>query len=204
MSPLFYASYVAMWALLLIVSVLVLLVYRHFGLMAMGTLDGVQRDGLPVGEVAPTVVGATGDGREAEWPIVRGRTHLLLFASSGCAPCERVLPALSELSALNKDLRVATILSGPPQVARQLEERIRPSFTCLAQDTTNVFNSYRVRVTPFAFLIGEDGRIRAKGLCSDPGKIVHLFESAEMTAPVVPLARIHDSRNEQHYAAEEA
>jgi len=45
MSPVFYVSYGALWLLVLVLGVLVLLLYRHFGMMAMGTLEGVQRDG---------------------------------------------------------------------------------------------------------------------------------------------------------------
>ena len=52
MSTLFYVSYVALWLLLLTIGVLVLLLYRHFGVMSLGTLEGVQRDGLPIGSVA--------------------------------------------------------------------------------------------------------------------------------------------------------
>ena len=44
MTSIFYVSYIAMWMLLLIEGFLLLLVYRHFGLAALGTIEGVQRD----------------------------------------------------------------------------------------------------------------------------------------------------------------
>ena len=59
MSMGFYASYGALWVLLIVTAVLVLLLYRHFGPVAMGTVEGIQRDGLPLGDVAPPIVGSS-------------------------------------------------------------------------------------------------------------------------------------------------
>ncbi|PZW20539.1 hypothetical protein EI42_05912 [Thermosporothrix hazakensis] len=38
----FYALYFLLWLLVLFLSVLLLLVYRHFGFLALGTVEGVQ------------------------------------------------------------------------------------------------------------------------------------------------------------------
>ena len=67
MSTLFYVSYAALWLLLLTIGVLVLLLYRHFGVMSLGTLEGVQRDGLPIGSVAPPISGVTAAGQDTSW-----------------------------------------------------------------------------------------------------------------------------------------
>ncbi len=59
MHGLFYGSYIVLWILLIVLTVLVLLLYRHFGMMSLGTLEGIQRDGLPLGESASELVGVT-------------------------------------------------------------------------------------------------------------------------------------------------
>jgi hypothetical protein len=69
----FYASYAAVWLLVLVLGMLVLLLYRHFGLMSMGTVEGIQRDGLAVGEVAPPIIGSAPDGSEASRSRVEAR-----------------------------------------------------------------------------------------------------------------------------------
>jgi hypothetical protein len=50
----------------------------------------------------------------------------------------------------------------------------------LAEDGSGAFSRYRVRVTPFGFVIGGDGRILAKGLCGDRARLRGLLEAADM------------------------
>src|SRR5687768_13170676 len=107
MPTLFYVSYVALWLLLLVLGVLVFLLYRHFGLAALGTLEGVQRDGLPVGEVAPAVHGVTVEGAAVAWAPEPGRSGLLVFAAPDCAPCAAVLPAVDRVAASRNGRRLA-------------------------------------------------------------------------------------------------
>ncbi len=186
MSTLFYVSYLALWLLLLGTGVLVLLLYRHFGVVALGTLEGVQRDGLPVGEVAPAVDGMTAAGVTTTWAPQPGQLSLLLFVAPDCAPCATVLPAASRLAgaADNRRLAVTAVVPGPPEGAAALAERFRLPFLCLAEAGRGVFDRYRVRVTPFAFVIGEDGRILAKGLCSDAGRLRDLLLAGGIEATV--------------------
>src|SRR5688572_13401817 len=160
MSTLFYVSYAALWLLLLTIGVLVLLLYRHFGMMSLGTLDGVQRDGLPIGTVAPGISGVTAAGQETASRPLRGQPQLLLFAAPDCEPCGTVLPHVEQLArAVNGDLGIAAVVPGPQGEVVRFAERYRPTFSCLAEDGSGAFTRYKVRVTPFAFVIGSDGRV---------------------------------------------
>jgi methylamine dehydrogenase accessory protein MauD len=181
MSTLFYVSYVALWLLLLTVGVLVLLLYRHFGMMSLGTLEGVQRDGLPIGEVAPPVSGVTAAGEESGWEPRRGQPQLLLFAAPDCEPCATVLPHVERLArAVDGGLGIAAVVPGPRSEVARFVERHQPSFPALAEDGSGAFARYRVRVTPFGFVVGEDGRVLAKGLCSNQARLRGLLEAADM------------------------
>jgi len=172
-STLFYVSYVALWLLLLGIGVLLLLLYRHFGVMSLGTLEGVQRDGLPVGAVAPPLGGVTAGGEEAGWEPRRGAVDLLLFVSPDCGPCETLLPVVNRLATdpAAAGLGVTAIVPGPRETVARLDDRYRPTYRSLAEDGSGAFARYRVRVTPFAFVVGGDGRVLAKGLCSDPERL---------------------------------
>ena len=172
MSGLFYVSYAALWVLLLVLGVFVLLLYRHFGMMALGTAEGVQRDGLPIGAVAPDVRGITAEGAPTTW-TPGGQPALLLFATPGCTPCATVLPAVNRLAmALNgRGVAVAAVVPGRREDAAKLVETFDLRFPCLAEDGSGVTDRYRVRVSPFAFVIGQDGRVLAKGLCSDAERL---------------------------------
>ena len=41
----------------------------------------------------------------------------------------------------------------------------------LAHDGNALTSLYRVRVTPFAFMVGDDGRIQSKGLCDSLSRL---------------------------------
>ena len=181
MSTLFYVSYVALWVLLLTIGVLVLLLYRHFGVMSLGTLEGVQRDGLPIGAVAPQISGVTAAGQDTSWQPKHGQPQLLLFAAPDCEPCATVLPHVERLAqAVNGNLGIAAVVPGPRDEVARFVERYRPSFPCLAEDGSGAFTRYRVRVTPFGFVIGADGRVLAKGLCGDQVRLRRLLEAADL------------------------
>jgi thiol-disulfide isomerase/thioredoxin len=181
MSTLFYVSYAALWLLLLTIGVLVLLLYRHFGVMSLGTLEGVQRDGLPIGSVAPPISGVTAAGQDTSWGPKRGQPQLLLFAAPDCEPCATVLPHVERLArAMNGGIGVAAVVPGPKDEVARFVERYHPSFPCLAEDGSGAFTRYRVRVTPFGFVVGSDGRVLAKGLCGDQVRLRGLLEAADL------------------------
>lgn len=186
MTGLFYLSYVAMWMLIIIEGVLLLLVYKHFGMVAMGKLEGVQRDGLPVGERAPSITGVTAQGEELTWIPQTGLAHLVAFVSPDCEPCTRVLPYINQLKAVKADLEVTLVVSGQSRRATRLSERfhVAPDFVCLAEGDRHIFDLYRVRVTPFAFAIGGDGHIAAKGLCDSPVRLQELLTAVGVKGAV--------------------
>jgi thiol-disulfide isomerase/thioredoxin len=191
MSILFYVSYVALWLLLLTMGVLVLLLYRHFGVMSLGTLEGVQRDGLPIGSVAPPISGVTAAGQATRWEPERGQPQLLLFAAPDCEPCATVLPHVERLArTVNGGLGIAAVMPGPRDEVVRFVERYHPSFPCLAEDGSGAFTRYRVRVTPFGFVVGADGRVLAKGLCGDQIRLRGLLEAADLgdVARALPAA----------------
>lgn len=178
MSGFLLVSYVALWILMLAMAVLLLLLYRHFGMMSMGTLEGVQRDGLPVGAVAPAISGITADGVDTGWKPTSDRPQVLLFAAPDCEPCANVMPHVNQLAQSGANIGVAAIVPGPKAEAIAMRERYHSPFLTLAEDGSGAFGRYRVRVTPFGFVIGPDGRVMAKGLCGDAGRLRHLLHAA--------------------------
>ena len=187
MSTLFYVSYVSLWVLCLVQAVLLFLVYRHFGIIALGTADGVNRDGLAVGKLAPIISGVTARGKTAEWSAQPGRAYLLLFAAPGCKPCSEVLPTVKQEGVAAKGFDTVIIVPGQRDAVAQLVEQFQLPFVCLAEDGSGAADRYQVRVTPFAFVVGKDGRILAKGLCSDAHKLRHLLSLGGLTDTVIPV-----------------
>lgn len=182
MPGIFYISYIAMWVLLLTEGLLLLLVYRHFGLATLGTIEGVQHDGLKIGERAFPIEGVTTQGEHIQWSPELSHSYLLAFVSPNCGPCERILPFIT---ALNSNVEVILVVAGSRMLANKLKMRFRLSslMICLAEEEEHVYRDYRVRVTPFAFMIGGDGRIRAKGLCDTAEKLQFLLSTNGHNVP---------------------
>jgi thiol-disulfide isomerase/thioredoxin len=178
MSGILLVSYIALWILVVVMAVLLILLYRHFGMISLGTLEGVQRDGLPVGSVAPAISGVTAAGKDAGWDPKGGRNKVLLFAAPDCEPCANVMPYVNRLARSGVDLDVAAVVPGPKVEAVRMQDRYDSPFLTIAEDGSGAFNRFRVRVTPFGFVIGPDGRVLAKGLCGDPARLRHLLNAA--------------------------
>ncbi len=180
MSGLLLVSYVALWVLVAVMAVLLLLLYRHFGMMSLGTLEGVQRDGLPLGTQAPAIGGITADGTDRGWEPKTGRPQLLLFAAPDCEPCATVMPIVNKLAAspAGAGLDFSAVVPGPRSEVVRMTNLYHPPYLCLAEDGSGAFNRFRVRVTPFGFIIGTDGRVLAKGLCGDANRLRDLLNAA--------------------------
>jgi thiol-disulfide isomerase/thioredoxin len=187
MSGLFLASYVALWVLVVVMAVLLLLMYRHFGMMSLGTLEGVQRDGLPVGSAAPAISGITADGSEAGWQPKLGTPQVLLFMAPDCEPCATIMPHVARLARPGSGVDVTMVTPGPRDEAARMVKKYQPPFPTMAEDGSGAFTLFRVRVTPFGFVIGVDGRVLAKGLLSDPARLRGLLHAAGLKEAAVSL-----------------
>lgn len=180
MSSGFYASYIALWILFSVIALLVVLLYRHFGLIAMGTIEGVQRDGLAVGSQVPAIRGTLSDATDISWEQGENAAFLI-FAAPTCEPCAAVLPLIRNLAvspSVRERVEFIAVVEGMHQSVESLKEKFDLPFSCLAEAAYGAFSDYRVRVTPFAFVIGEDGRVRSKGLCNNSARLKALFETA--------------------------
>lgn len=195
MPTFFYVSYALLWAVVSLLFGLVLLLYRHVGLQAMGTGAAFQRDGLAIGEKAKTFSGVTPDGTDVVWTPTAGRMTLLLFASLHCEPCRGVLPYAEHLAAVTEgadDFEVVTVTAGPGQEAGELLAHI-PASIVLAEDGSGASMDWKVRATPFAFLIGTDGVVHTKGLCNSLETMLALLKgggAAEFAALLERGSRI--------------
>ena len=193
MSGVFYFSYVVLWGLVVIEGALLLLVFRHFGLTALSSAEGISRDGLPIGETVHKFTSMTASGERIEWAPNIGRSQVMAFVSADCGPCANVLPSLNRLAELSTDLDVTYVVPGSLANAARMMSKFHPpaSVTCIAEEASEVYARYRVRVTPYIVVAGIDGRILSKGLCDSPAKLRQYLELSGIDVPnvveLVPL-----------------
>lgn len=177
MSHFFYFSYIILWLLAIIEGILLLLVYRHFGLIELGSAASTTRDGLHVGTLVLPVTGTTQQGEIVNWLPKTGQSYLLAFISATCAPCLAILPSLYQLAKTRTDIEIVLIVSGQQEAAQQLATQTSTpeNVRLFSEMGGSVYQNYQVRVTPFAFVVGPDRRVRSKGLCDSSAKLMQLL-----------------------------
>ncbi|MEO6456845.1 MAG: peroxiredoxin family protein [Chloroflexia bacterium] len=160
-------SYIVLWAAVLALGVLVLLLYRQLGIMYLGTAEGVSRDGIDRGATAPDFALTDQHGAAQRLSAYRGRPVMLLFGSPHCSPCRILLPQLHDWAKAHQDVAVLWLNAASPEESLKFVSDTGATLPMLPfAPEENLMDSYRVRVTPFMFLLDEKGVVRAKGLAN--------------------------------------
>ena len=170
MEGIWLISYIVLWLFVLTLGVLVLLLYRQLGIMYLGTAEGVSRDGLEKGTRAPDFNLTDQYDHPQRLSSYKGQPVLLLFGSPHCSPCRILLPQLHEWARQHRDVNVVWLNSASPEESRRFVAETGATLPVApyAPDD-NLLDKYKVRVTPFLFMVDENGVIRAKGLVNSKG-----------------------------------
>jgi len=184
MNVLFWVSYGVMWIVLAATVVLVILLYRQFGLMIMPGGRRISYGGLDVGMRAPVLTLRTDDNNEIayDWtgdvrsgaPQMQGT--LALFAMPGCPLCES-LSHNAELAALPS--RYPNIRFMWIEAARPRDHHLSPGWTIGVSPHGNAHQAMDVPGTPFAYIVSPDSRIVAKSLVNEPADMAMMISDVD-------------------------
>jgi methylamine dehydrogenase accessory protein MauD len=168
MSGVWLASYVVLWAVVLFQGLVIFILLRQLGLMYLGTARGVAHDGLALGESAPDFTLRGLKGQTISLADFRGLPLVLVFGSPNCVPCRALVPDLNSFAReRSRDLHVLFLSRGGLEDARRFAGESGLQVSTAIHPDDELANTYKVRVTPFAFLISSEGTIRAKGLANN-------------------------------------
>lgn len=200
MSEIWIASYAVLWILVVVLALMILLVYRQLGEMYLGTREGRARDGLGLGARAPRFTLTNQDGKSVSFP--RGILSLVVFGSPSCGPCAKLMPELVNFrQEVGGRVDVAFVSSGDAEANRKFARENAVSFDVLTEPRMTLFDAYKVRATPFAFYLDENGLVRAKGIVNQLTQLRALVvrgggipEDNEISSPAtaVPLEGVRE------------
>lgn len=160
-------SYIVLWLFVLTLSVLVVLLYRQLGIMYLGSAEGVSRDGLDKGATAPDFNLTDQYGNAQRLSAYRGQPVLLLFGSPHCSPCRTLMPQLHEWSRAHQDVGVVWLNAASEEESLKMVSELGATIPVAPYTPeSKLMDRYKVRVTPFMFLLDESGVVRAKGLAN--------------------------------------
>lgn len=181
----YLTAFVALWVLALVEGFLIFLILRQLGLQALETAGAVTRDGLNVGTQAPELSGVlyVGDPERTTGRVSSdfGKA-LVLFTSPDCRPCAAIMPGVNAVLANSEQVRVVVIIPGSDMTAAvAMQQKFSLSQVVVAAEgSSRAFDAYRVRVTPFGFVVHK-GLIAAKGTCGSPDLLAALLERGGVT-----------------------
>ncbi len=184
MSEALVVSNIVLWAVVLALLVVVLALSRQVGILyeriaPMGAL--MLDQGPKVGDASPVFgLESLGGGSVAVGLSARKKSQLVFFLSPTCPVCKKLLPILKSISVSEGkwlELIFASDGDRPEQVAFYRKAGLGDFPYVLS---TELGMAFKVGRLPYAVLIGEDGKVRAKGLVNSREQIESLFAAKEL------------------------
>lgn len=170
MEGIWLISYIVLWLFVLALGVLVLLLYRQLGIMYLGTAEGVSRDGLEKGTRAPDFTLTDQYGKGQQLSRYKGQPVMLIFGSPHCSPCRLLLPQLHDWARQHRDVNVLWLNAASAEESNRFVSETSATLPIIPYTPDdNLLDKYKVRVTPFLFMVDENGIIRSKGLVNNKG-----------------------------------
>jgi methylamine dehydrogenase accessory protein MauD len=172
------ASYVVLWALVIVLCVVVVALARQIGTLHLrlgprGALE-IDDEGPPLGEAPPPLEVSTVDGRAVTLGGP-GREQLLMFVTPSCLICNEVLPAVRAVSSTGR----FTPYVITDATAHEARDSLRPKVggTTIVADP-KVPTVYAVPGTPYVVVVDGRGIVQAKGTVNNLEQVEGLIDTA--------------------------
>jgi hypothetical protein len=182
MTPIFWITYAVLWLVVVSVAILVILLYRQFGLILMPGGRRISYGGLDIDSSVPVLaLRVDGDAnRVFDWTTAGERDYvatLALFAAPSCPICERLAtdPAMTSMGTAYSSVRFIWIDGG-----REPSHQLPPPWTNAFSAHNDAHVAMEVPGTPFAYLVSPDGRVISKGLANSVGDIKSMITAGEI------------------------
>jgi hypothetical protein len=172
MTGIWLASYVVLWAFVLMQAAIVIALMRQLGLRVLNTGQAISRDGLQIGSIAPSLAsGSATSVGSSEFSVV-------ILASRTCQPCRALIPHINSFAReIKPHAGVSLVLDEPSEtVVETVHELGVAARVIRVIAARGSHDPYKVRVTPFAFLLDAEGRVIAKGLVNNGADLKTLWQ----------------------------
>jgi methylamine dehydrogenase accessory protein MauD len=160
-------SIIALWIGFLTLTVLVLTLYRQFGLLFMRPSEQFGDLGIDVGALAPIATVHDGVHKRdirLDWqrdPDVLA--WLVIFGLPDCPVCGELLADLEPLAEEWSGVSILYVNRGAPETTDEEKAHDR-SWQYAYSSDGSAHEAFGVEVAPFAFVIDQSALVRAKGL----------------------------------------
>lgn len=177
-------SNVILWIVVLALLLVVLALARQVGILyeRIAPMGALMLDhGPKVGDISPVFsLEALSGGSLAIGLATGKKSQLLFFLSPTCPVCKKLLPVLKSIRNVESkwlDVVFASDGDRPEHEAFYRKAGLEDFPYVLSAELGMAF---KVGKLPYAVLIGDDGRIRGKGLVNSREQLESLFAAKEM------------------------
>ncbi len=116
-----------------------------------------------VGQPAPNFAFALSEGQGTTLAALQGRTVVINFWATWCAPCRREMPEFVALSQEDPEVVVLAVnVEEPLEVVRPFAQEFGLPFPVVLDPSGMVRRAYGVRGLPVTVFVGSDGRVGAR------------------------------------------
>ncbi len=181
MNPVFWITYGLQWLVLAVVVMLLVLLYRQFGLMLMPGSQRINYGGLDIGSSAPAVLVRADNQAEVvyDWRNAGGdgkfSATFALLALPTCPLCKTLASdnATAFVAERYPTVRFIWIDGGHAEPNPALS-----GWTILSSRHGNAHEALDIPGTPFAYLVSTESRIMSKGLINSVTDIESILKEA--------------------------
>jgi len=178
-----------LWLVVLALLVAVFALARQVGILyeRIAPMGALMIDAGPaVGDIAPRFdLPSLGGGGAVAIGAATERSQLLFFLSPTCPVCKKLLPILKSIAVAESAwLRIVFASDGEAEEHAAFRRRVGiEGFPYLLSAELGM--AFRVGKLPYAVLLDEAGRVRAKGLVNSREQLESLFTAKEMNVASV-------------------
>lgn len=181
-------SNLLLWMVVLALLVAVFALARQIGILyeRVAPMGALMIDSGPkVGEAAPRLDVASLQGGMVPIGATGDHSQLLFFLSPTCPVCKKLLPIVKSIAAVESGwLRLVFASDGEAQEHAAFSRRVGiEAFPYLL--STELGMAFKIGKLPYAVLLDETGRVRAKGLVNSREQLESLFTAKEMNVASV-------------------
>lgn len=184
MSEALVVSNIVLWIIVLVLLLAVLALARQVGILyeRIAPMGALMLDhGPKVGDMSPVFdLEALGGGKLAVGLPAGNKSQMLFFLSPTCPVCKKLLPILKSIRDVEgKWLNIVFASDGDRQEHMAFYRKAGlADFPYVL--STELGMAFKVGKLPYAVLIGDDGRVRGKGLVNSREQIESLFSAKEL------------------------
>jgi hypothetical protein len=160
-----------LWALMALISVLVVLLYRQFGLIYIGSKGRVALTGLAVGAKAPQIAHLRTAGLAFDWTWnadVPGRGTVAIFGQPACTLCAKLTPQLNVFADRWAHLiDLIFVERGPLPGGPTHDVASRTQWKYVEDPDGDLHAAFDIEAGPYAFVVDSSRRVLAKGIVNN-------------------------------------